>query len=116
MKSKKSEKRKESATPKWNYTGFAEIRQCPVYDSGRYTSVTYFTPKCTGTKWRGTVFVHQFQLMSLETFQAVKFGGSKGVPRGERSELGRRRGAGRWRTVVAKRASRRRVGRSGQAT
>ena len=32
------------------------------------------------------------------------------------SELGRKRGAGRWWTVVAKRASRRRVRRSGQAT
>ena len=46
----------------------------------RYTSVTHFTPKCTVTKRRGTVFIHQFQLMTLETFQAVKFKGSKGVP------------------------------------
>ena len=43
-------------------------------------AVVYFTPKCTVTKRRGTVFVHQFQLMTLETFQAVKFGGSKGWP------------------------------------
>ena len=31
-------------------------------------------------KRRGTVFVHQSQLMTLGTFQAVKFGGSKGGP------------------------------------
>ena len=42
--------------------------------------MTYFTPKCTVTKRRGTVFVHWFQLMTLETLQAVKFGGSKGGP------------------------------------
>ena len=62
--------------------------------------------------------------MTLETLQAVKFGGSKGDPKGERSELRQQlvpRGesgvpAGRWRTVVAKGASQRRVGRSGQAT
>ena len=43
-------------------------------------TVTYFTPKCTVTKRRGTIFVHRFQLMTLETFQAVKFGSSKGGP------------------------------------
>ena len=68
------------------------------------------------TKRRGTVFV---QLMTLETFQAV-FGGSKGEPGASWGGSGchgrAQRGAGRWRTVVAKRASRRRVGRSGQAT
>ena len=53
--------------------------------------------------------------VSTRDFQAVKLEASKGAW-GERSELGRKRGAGRWRTVVAKRASRRRVGRSGQAT
>ena len=53
--------------------------------------------------------------MTLETFQAVKFGGSKGgLGRAQRAGAeagakGRKRGAGRWR-----RASRRRVGRSGQ--
>ena len=31
-------------------------------------------------KRRGTVFVHRSQLMTLGTFQAVKFGGSKGGP------------------------------------
>ena len=31
-------------------------------------------------KPRGTVFVHRSQLMTLGTFQAVKFGGSKGGP------------------------------------
>ena len=57
--------------------------------------------------------------MTLGTFQAVKFGGSKGVPGASEASWG---GSGvlgvggRWRTVVAKRASRRRVGRSGQAT
>ena len=64
--------------------------------------------------------------MTSETFQAVKFGGPKGgLGRAQRAgaaagatgeRRGRKRGAGRWRTVVAKRASRRRVGRSGQAT
>ena len=68
------------------------------------------------TKRRGTVFVHRFQLMTLETLLAVKFGGSKGGPGASvAGATGRKRGAGRWRTVVAKRASRRRVGRSGQA-
>ena len=60
----------------------------------------------------------------------MKFGGSKGGPGASeatwggsgchgasvRSDLGQTRGAGHWRTVVAKRASRKRVGRSGQAT
>ena len=46
-----------------------------------------------------------YSIRPTHDFQAVKFGGSKGVPRGERSELGRKRGAGRWRTVVEKRAS-----------
>ena len=64
---------------------------------------------------RQPVSTHDFRDVS----QAVKFGGSKGVPgasavagvMGECSELGRKLGAGRWRTVVTKRAS-----RSGQAT
>ena len=51
-----------------------------VTGDGVLLSVTYFTPKFTVTKRRGTVFVHRFQLMKLETFQAVKFGGSKGGP------------------------------------
>ena len=61
--------------------------------------------------------------MTLETFQAVKFGGSKGGPgvsaaswggsgcHGASVAIWGKRGAGRWRTVVAKRASRRRAGR-----
>ena len=39
--------------------------------------------------------------MTLETFQAVKFGGSKGGPGASAASWG----VGRWRTVVAKRAS-----------
>ena len=42
--------------------------------------LTVNTPKCTVTKTSGTVFVHRSQLMTLGTFQAVKFGGSKGGP------------------------------------
>ena len=42
--------------------------------------LTVNTPKCTVTKTSGTVFVHRSQLMTLGTFQAVKFGGSKPPP------------------------------------
>ena len=72
MKSRKSEKIKESAT----LSGIigASMRHVSVpyitHDSAPCI-ITYFTPKCTVTRWRGTVFVHQFQLMTLERFQAV---------------------------------------------
>ena len=69
--------------------------------------------------------------MTLETFQAVKFGGSKGGPGVSAASWGSSGchgasvaswggigvpGVGGRYSVVAKRASRRRVGRSGQAT
>ena len=114
VKSKKSEKRKESATPKGNYTGCAEIRQCPVCILDGAPVSPRNAPL---QKRRGMVFVHRSQLMTLGTFQAVKFGGSKGGPGASEATWGGSGvRAGRWRTVVAKRASRRRVGRSGQAT
>ena len=46
------------------YTGFAEIRRCPVYHSCKY-----FTPKCTVTKRRDSicppVSTHDFEDVSI---------------------------------------------------
>ena len=83
MKSRKSEKRKKSA-----------ILSGIIQASLRYASVQYvildgapllvtrhiLPPNAPLQKRRGTVFVHWSQLMTLGTFQAVKFGGSKGGP------------------------------------
>ena len=49
-----------------------------------------FTLKCTVTEWRGTVFVHRFQLMTLGTCQAVKLEAPKWA-RGECTEVGNHR-------------------------
>ena len=79
MKSRKSEKRKESAT----------VRRTPVSRMCFLTAHKCNVTKCTVTKRRGTVFVHRSQLMTLGTFQAGKFGGSKGGPGASAASWGR---------------------------
>ena len=103
MKSRKIEKRKESAT-------LSRI----IRASLRYASVPYVNldgeyPEIHLTKTSGTVFVHRSQLMTLGTFQAVKFGGSKGGP-------GASWGRSGCRALEDGSGKEGRVGRSGQAT
>ena len=110
MKSRKSEKRKESAT----LSGI--IRASLRYASVPYVILDGEHPEMHRYKneWYGIrppVSTRDFgDVSSCEVWRLQRgaWGGS--------GCHGAEAGAGHWRTVVAKRASRRRVGRSGQAT
>ena len=77
MKSKKSEKRKERATLSGIIRASLKYASVPCVILDGATVSPRNAPL---RKRRGTVFVHRSQLMTLGTFQAVKFGGSKGGP------------------------------------
>ena len=83
MKSRKSEKRKESAILRGIIRAslrYASV-QYVILDGPPVTVTRHISPRNAPLqKRRRTVFVHRSQLMTLGTFQAVKFGGSKGGP------------------------------------